>query len=179
MELLMDTNRDEIRSLIHRYCFHFDQNEPEAVAALFTEDATIDYGPEHAPIVGRGAIAPTIAVGLSERFAATSHHVSNIEITFAGETTRDRSRTSTRGTNTSTAPRASSGSIHPPIPSRRRAVADRRVVPPGGGHQELPSLADASDRPSRLRAWAGAMVPRLTAGLGTRFRCSPCRRCGR
>jgi ketosteroid isomerase-like protein len=85
MELLMDTNRDEIGSLIHRYCFHFDQNEPEAVAALFTEDATIDYGPEHAPIVGRAAIAPTIAVGLSERFRATSHHVSNIEITFAGE----------------------------------------------------------------------------------------------
>jgi len=31
------------------------------------------------------AIAPTIAVGLRERFQATSHHVSNIEITFAGE----------------------------------------------------------------------------------------------
>lgn len=83
--MLMDTDRDEIRSLIHRYCFHFDQNEPEAVAALFTEHATIDYGPEHAPIVGRDAIAPTIAVGLSERFRATSHHISNIEITFAGE----------------------------------------------------------------------------------------------
>ncbi len=83
--MLMDTDRDEIRSLIHKYCFHFDRNEPEAVAALFTEDATIDYGPEHAPIVGRDAIAPTIAVGLGERFRATSHHVSNIEITFADE----------------------------------------------------------------------------------------------
>ena len=78
-------DRDAIRSLIHGYCFHFDRNEPEAVAALFTEDATIDYGPEHAPIVGRDAIAPTIAVGLGERFRATSHHVSNIEITFADE----------------------------------------------------------------------------------------------
>jgi ketosteroid isomerase-like protein len=85
MEPLMDTDRDEIRSLIHGYCFHFDRNEPEEVAALFTADATIDYGPEHPPIVGRDAIAPTIAVGLRERFAATSHHVSNIEITFAGD----------------------------------------------------------------------------------------------
>jgi ketosteroid isomerase-like protein len=84
MEPLMD-DRDAITSLIHRYCFHFDQNEPEEVAALFTEDATIDYGPEHPPIVGRGAIAPTIAVGLRERFRATSHHVSNIEIAFACE----------------------------------------------------------------------------------------------
>ena len=81
----METDRDEIRSLIHGYCFHFDRNEPEDVAALFTQDATIDYGPEHPPIVGRDAIAPTIAVGLRERFKATSHHVSNIEIAFAGE----------------------------------------------------------------------------------------------
>jgi ketosteroid isomerase-like protein len=81
MDLLMDTDRDEIRSLIHGYCFHFDLNEPEHVAALFTADATIDYGPEHPPIVGRETIAPTIAVGLRERFRATSHHVSNIEIT--------------------------------------------------------------------------------------------------
>ena len=84
MDTLMN-DRDAITSLIHGYCFHFDRNEPEEVAALFTADATIDYGPEHPPIVGREAIAPTIAVGLRERFRATSHHVSNIEITFAGE----------------------------------------------------------------------------------------------
>jgi len=81
----METDRDEIRSLIHAYCFHFDRNEPDDVAALFTEDAVIDYGPEHSPIVGREAIGPTIAVGLRERFKATSHHVSNIEITFDSE----------------------------------------------------------------------------------------------
>jgi len=81
----MDSARDEIRSLIHGYCLHFDLNEPEEVAALFTGDATIDYGPDHAPIVGRDAIAPTIAIGLRERFNATSHHVSNVEIAFDGE----------------------------------------------------------------------------------------------
>jgi uncharacterized protein (TIGR02246 family) len=85
MEPLMDSDRDEIRSLIHGYCDNFDRNEPEGVAALFTDDATIDYGPDHDPIVGRVAIAPTIAVGLRERFRATSHHVSNIEITFDGD----------------------------------------------------------------------------------------------
>ena len=77
-------DRQAITDLIHAYCYHFDRNEPEAVAALFTADATIDYGPESATIVGAAAIAPTISVGLERIFAATSHHVSNIQITFEG-----------------------------------------------------------------------------------------------
>ncbi len=77
-------DRVELADLIHAYCDHFDRNEPEAVAALFSEDARIDYGPEAAPIAGRDAIAPTISVGLARTFAATSHHVSNIRIDFEG-----------------------------------------------------------------------------------------------
>src|SRR4051812_5539638 len=120
------TDREEIADLIHAYCLHFDQNEPEAVAALFTEDATIDYGPEAARIEGREAIAPTIAVGLETIFAATSHHVSNIRIELDGADratpcrppgpgppappARPPSRTSTRGTATATGrPTASCG----------------------------------------------------------------------
>lgn len=80
--LLVD--RQQIADLIFAYCEHFDRNEPESIAALFTEDAQIDYGPEAQPIVGRDAIAPTIAVGLERTFAATSHHVSNIRIEFDG-----------------------------------------------------------------------------------------------
>jgi uncharacterized protein (TIGR02246 family) len=77
-------DRQAITDLVHAYCLHFDQNEPDAVAALFTQDATVDYGPETATIVGSEAIAGTIAVGLDQIFAATSHHVSNIQITFDG-----------------------------------------------------------------------------------------------
>jgi hypothetical protein len=77
-------DRQSIADLIYAYCYHFDRNEPEAVAALFAADATVDYGPEAAAIVGRDAIAPTIAVGLERIFAATSHHVSNVRITFDG-----------------------------------------------------------------------------------------------
>jgi len=75
-------DRQAITELIYAYCYHFDQNEPEQVAALFTADATIDYGPEAAQISGADAIAATIAVGLERTFAATSHHVSNIQIRF-------------------------------------------------------------------------------------------------
>jgi uncharacterized protein (TIGR02246 family) len=77
-------DRQAIADVIHAYCFHFDNNEPEAVAALFTDDAVIDYGPEAATIVGVDAITATIAVGLEHTFLATSHHVSNIQITFDG-----------------------------------------------------------------------------------------------
>ena len=75
-------DRQAIADVIHAYCDHFDRNEPEAVAALFTAHATVDYGPETATIVGAEAIAATIAVGLEQTFAATSHHVSNIRIAF-------------------------------------------------------------------------------------------------
>ena len=77
-------DRQAIADLIHAYCRHFDQNEPEQVAALFAPEATVDYGPETETIVGAGTIAETIAVGLERVFAATSHHVSNIQITFDG-----------------------------------------------------------------------------------------------
>ena len=75
-------DRQAIADLIHAYCFHFDNNEPEAVAALFTADAVVDYGPEATTIVGADAIAATIGVGLERTFVATSHHVSNIQIDF-------------------------------------------------------------------------------------------------
>ena len=72
-------DRQAITDLIHAYCYHFDRNEPAEVAALFTPDATVDYGPEAATIVGADAIAATISIGLEQTFAATSHHVSKIQ----------------------------------------------------------------------------------------------------
>jgi SnoaL-like domain len=75
-------DRQAIEDLVHAYCYHFDLNEPEKVAGLFTKDARVDYGPESKTIIGADAIARTIAVGLERTFLATSHHVSNIQISF-------------------------------------------------------------------------------------------------
>jgi len=75
-------DRQAIADLIHAYCLHFDNNEPEEVAALFAANAVVDYGPEATTIVGADSIAATIAVGLTNTFAATSHHVSNVQIVF-------------------------------------------------------------------------------------------------
>jgi ketosteroid isomerase-like protein len=77
------TDRQAITDLIHRYCECFDRNDPQGVAALFTPDAIVDYNPDTPDI--RGAdLAATIAVGLRDTFAATSHHVSNVMIDFDG-----------------------------------------------------------------------------------------------
>lgn len=82
LEALLD--KEAIADLIHAYCWHFDRNEPEELAALFMPDARVDYGPELAPVSGRDAIEAAVALGLSSIFAATSHHVSNIRVTLIG-----------------------------------------------------------------------------------------------
>jgi hypothetical protein len=75
-------DREAIAGLIHAYCYHFDRNEPDELAALFTTDAVVDYGPETANLIGISAIHTAVASGLEKTFAATSHHVSNVEIRF-------------------------------------------------------------------------------------------------
>lgn len=73
-------DREAIAGLIHAYCYHFDRNEPDMVAALFTNGAVVDYGPETDDLVGVAAIRAAVAAGLARTFAASSHHVSNIVI---------------------------------------------------------------------------------------------------
>ncbi len=80
LQRLLD--REAITGLIHAYCFHFDRNEPDAIAGLFAADAVVDYGPEFPDLVGVPAIRAAVASGLAATFAATSHHVSNIVIRF-------------------------------------------------------------------------------------------------
>jgi len=75
-------DRHAIAELFYAYARHFDRNEPEAIVALFTEDAIVDYGPEFATARGVDEILAGISQGLSTNFAATSHHVSNISIEF-------------------------------------------------------------------------------------------------
>ena len=78
-------DRQEITDLIHGYCFHFDNNEPQWIGALFTDDVELDYGPDRPAIHGRGEAEQRLARGLEQVFAATSHNVSNVQLTFDGE----------------------------------------------------------------------------------------------
>ena len=77
--------RQSITDLFHAYAWHFDRNEPDLVGRLFCDDATVDYGPQVAPLTGRDRIVDQVRSGLSTIFAATSHHISNIRIALDGD----------------------------------------------------------------------------------------------
>lgn len=85
LEELVD--REEIHALITAYARHMDLNDPDGVAALFADDAVIDYGKSFpARIEGPGvpaALAATLRNTL-EHIEATSHHCSNVQIWFDG-----------------------------------------------------------------------------------------------
>ncbi len=78
-------DRQAIEELVHKYCYYFDRNLPKELSELFTEDAVVDYGPEVANLVGREKILEMVSKGLSETFSATSHHISNMIITFQSD----------------------------------------------------------------------------------------------
>ena len=80
-------DRQSIVDVIHAYCRGVDTVDAASVGALFTDDCLVDYGPGLGqPTRGSAAITKRLAQGLP-RFAATSHHVSNIEITFVDDDT--------------------------------------------------------------------------------------------
>ena len=78
--------RQAIVDVIHSYCRNVDVVNAAEVAECFTDDCTVDYGPGMGTITrGKGNVRERLGAGL-HRFAATSHHVSNIEVSFESET---------------------------------------------------------------------------------------------
>jgi hypothetical protein len=78
-------DRVEICNQLHRYCYFFDSSDVNGLRKLFTNDATVDYGPEVPLLVGLDVIMASIHKGLTTTFIATSHHLSNIVIEFDDE----------------------------------------------------------------------------------------------
>ena len=78
-------DKDEIVDLVHRYSYGVDHRLHDEVAALFTEDCVVDFGPEYGPpIQGRVALR-TMLGHPSGGFRATSHHNANVLVTFDGD----------------------------------------------------------------------------------------------
>jgi 3-phenylpropionate/cinnamic acid dioxygenase small subunit len=76
---------EQVRDLLSDYAFHLDMNETEALVALFTDDCSVIYGPGFGA-EGIEAYRKTLD-GVGSYFAATSHHVSNIKMTFENDDT--------------------------------------------------------------------------------------------
>jgi hypothetical protein len=84
MTLQEMSDRMELQDLMVAYCHAVDRREWDALDAIFTDDATIDYS----ELVGfRGTLAETkqfLAVSM-ERVAASQHIISTSEITIQGD----------------------------------------------------------------------------------------------
>jgi ketosteroid isomerase-like protein len=84
--------RQAIVDVIYAYCRNVDLVNAAEVAECFTDDCTVDYGPGMGTVTrGKDNVRDRLGAGL-HRFAATSHHVSNIEVVFDSD---DSARTIT------------------------------------------------------------------------------------
>jgi len=90
IQLLVE--RQAVVDVIYAYCRNVDLVNAAEVAACFTDDCTVDYGPGMGTVTrGKDNVRDRLGAGL-HRFAATSHHVSNIEVVFDSD---DSARTIT------------------------------------------------------------------------------------
>lgn len=75
-------DRAEITAAMNLYARSADLNEPERQASVFVDDCRVRYHPD-TWMEGRAALVESLHVALSH-YSATSHHLGNIQIDFAG-----------------------------------------------------------------------------------------------
>ncbi len=76
-------DRQAIHDVLVDYCRLLDCMELDALAALFTVDCTIDFGPD-TRLNSRGRAALARSLERMWRWSRTSHHLSNVQIRFTG-----------------------------------------------------------------------------------------------
>ena len=74
-------DRQSITEVLNEYCRALDLMDLTAVAAVFTEDCIVEYGPEER-LKSRGAAGVAASLQRMWRWARTSHHLSNIQVSF-------------------------------------------------------------------------------------------------
>jgi 3-phenylpropionate/cinnamic acid dioxygenase small subunit len=79
---MVETRR--IERMFFDYAYHLDQNHPRELAELFVEDCEVSYAPNFGA-QGKTAYEMTLG-GIGPYFQATTHHVSNIVVSFVSDT---------------------------------------------------------------------------------------------
>lgn len=74
-------DRQAITDVLVEYCFALDRMDLPCLAALFTDDCIVEYGPEPA-LQSYGAAALENSLQRMWRWQRTSHHLSNVRIEF-------------------------------------------------------------------------------------------------
>lgn len=73
-----------VRSVVLAYARHMDARDFAGVAAQFTDDAVVHYAHLGGELVGAAEVERYLTQAVGRGTEATSHHCSNIEITFDG-----------------------------------------------------------------------------------------------
>ena len=76
------SDRQEIVDLLAAYCRAIDDNRPDDVVRLFSEDCYLDYGGQLPIIEGQVAARKFFSIGTSRLYAKSAHFVSNVEVSF-------------------------------------------------------------------------------------------------
>lgn len=77
-------DRQAITDVLVEYCRALDLMDLRALAALFTEDCVVEYGPGEF-LRSRGSAALGKSLERMWRWSRTSHHLSNVLIRFKGD----------------------------------------------------------------------------------------------
>lgn len=80
---LRAADRQEIADALIGYCVALDRMDLDALAALFTEDCVVEFGPDER-LNSRGRAALAKSLERMWRWTRTSHHLSNVIIEFTG-----------------------------------------------------------------------------------------------
>jgi 3-phenylpropionate/cinnamic acid dioxygenase small subunit len=72
-------DKQAIAEVLYSYCAFLDRMDLEALAALFTVDCVVDYGPEP-NMSSSGSLGLRRDLSRMWRWARTSHHLSNVVI---------------------------------------------------------------------------------------------------
>ena len=77
-------DKQAIAGVLYGYCAHLDRMDLDALAALFTADCAVDYGPEPR-LQSKGAYGLRHDLARMWRWARTSHHLSNVMVDLDGD----------------------------------------------------------------------------------------------
>ena len=76
--------RQQITEVLNEYCAALDRMDLARLSALFTDECMVDYGPEEW-LQSRGSGALEESLARMWRWSRTSHHLSNVQISFHGD----------------------------------------------------------------------------------------------
>ena len=76
-------DRQAVADVLVEYCCALDLMDLPALAALFTDDCVVEYGPGEF-LRSRGSVALQKSLERMWRWSRTSHHLSNVLIRFKG-----------------------------------------------------------------------------------------------